>query len=189
MGVSWSHEVYFVVNSDESDYVNSLPERLPGPYHSVPVCEKSYDNNVVHLSSGGYNIFDIFGPEFPRPKSWTGVVHRISPCQGQDFDVVDWIDRTEFDDKYDDLDDEEREECLINPMDDYTDPGSEYWEENSHLNVLYETPDLMEDWDDSETTLDEDDREFDRRYDNWREQIYTTQTQDIQKGINHFRGT
>ena len=184
MGVSYRHEVYFVCSKDESGYVDSLPERLPGPYVDVPVCEKSCDNNVVHLSSGGYNIFDLFDPDFPRPESWTGVVHRISPCQGQDFDVVDWVSRSEFNDKYDILDDEDDG---YNPMDEYTDPGSEYWEMNSELNLLSDYPNLMEDWDGED--VDEEIKEEDRRYQQWLDDINTKQNEDILKGITHFRTT
>ena len=172
MGVSWRHEVYFICRDDESSYLESLPERLPGPHHDVPVVESSYDNDIIHLSSGGYNIFDIFGPDFPRPESWIGVVHRISPCQGQDFDIVDWIDRTEFDDKYDDL---EGEDEGFNPMDEYTDPGSEYWEINEELNVLSETPDF-----------DDEDDDWEDHYDDWMTKINTQQEMDIKKGIEHF---
>lgn len=183
MGVSYHHDVYFICESNESGYVDSLPERLPGVYVDVPVIHKSLDGNVVHLSSGGYNIFDLFDTSFPRPESWSGVVHRISPCQGQDFDVVDWISRDEIDTMYDDC---VGEDDGYNPCQEYTDPTSDYFHDcNPHYNVLSETPNLMSDWDgDDDDEIDEEDR----RYQVWMEQINTTQNQDILDGIRHFQG-
>ena len=136
MGVSWYHEVHFICSEDESEYYNSLPSHLPGVpcIPDPPVYDKSYDDKVVSFSSGGYNIFDLFDSEFPKPESWVGIVHRISPCQGQEFDVVDWVSRDEYDEKYDDIMGEDEG---YNPMNEYTDPSSDYWMEgNPHLIIL-----------------------------------------------------
>ena len=184
MGVSFRHEVYFIVSSDETEYLNNLPEYLPGPWTEAPVIESSYSDNIIHLSSGGYNIFDLFSPSFPRPDSWLGLVHRISPCQGQDFDIVDWISRSEFDDQYEMADDEDED---YNPMAEYTDPDSDYWEMNQELNLLADTPNLMSDYDDEEATLEEEMAEEDRRYQAYLEDIEARQNEDILKGLAHFK--
>ena len=183
MGVSFNHQVYFVCEKDESEYVKELPERLPGGWWGdTPVYDKKVEDNIVSFSSSGYNIYDLFGPDFPRPESWIRCVHRISPCQGQEFDVVDWISRSEFDDKYEDVDDEDEG---YNPMGEYCDPDSEYWEENSHLNVYTHEEEQWTKYRD-EHLVDEDDEDdlMDKfRYEVWEDYIYNTQDKDIRDGL------
>ncbi len=179
MGVSWNHEVYFICENDETTYVESLPDRLPGIVVDNPVYDKKVDGNVVSFNSSGYNIYDLFGHDFPRPESWSMVVHRIIPCQGQEFDVVDWISRSEYDEQMEQYDGDEEDLEFYNPMSDYTDPGSEYWEENSHLNVYSEGPNYND--------LDEDDEEYDdlydQRYEQWYNSVDNCQEKDVQDGI------
>ena len=58
MGVSWNHQVWFVCQEDESSYVESLPDELPGLVTRCPVYNTKVDGNIVSFSSRGYNIYD-----------------------------------------------------------------------------------------------------------------------------------
>ena len=127
MGVSWNHQVWFVCKEDETSYVESLPEYLPGLVTECPVFEPKCENNVVSFSSWGYNIYELFQDNFPRPESWVTCVHRISPSQGQNFDVVDWVSRSEVESHREDEDDEGEEDFFSCTLSEYVDPGSEYW--------------------------------------------------------------
>jgi len=183
MGVSWNHQVWFVCDKDESSYVKDLPEYLEGTVTDTPVYDKKVDGNVVYFESSGYNIYDLFGLEFPRPESWTQCIHRISPCQGQEFDVVDWIDRSEFDDKMSERDEDDIE-WGYNPMNEYTDPGSEYWEENNHLNPYSQFDTKYREFMD---THDEDEEED--FYELFHEWVDQTQTTDVKKGLEMYTKT
>ena len=186
MGVSWNHEVHFVCSDDETDYVKSLKERLPGLTTEVPVHDLKQDENVVSFTSGGYNIFDLFNSNFPRPKSWVGVVHRISPRQGQEFDVVDILSREEIEEKIKDYDAEDLE--FSNPLVEYIDPSSDYWTDcNPHLNIYHEEPtfsDLMSDYDGDD---DKESEEYDKRYQTWLDKQNSLQEMDIKGGIREFK--
>ena len=200
MGVSWCHSVWFVCDQDESEYVNNLPDRVEGMVGDTPVLDQkvSHGGHVVYFTSSGYNIYDLFDSNFPRPESWTNVIHRISPCQGQDFDVVDWVGRDEFEDQLSERD-EDQIEWDYNPLNEYTDPGSDYWTEgNPHLNILSEKNETKswlewrdEKYPDSHPIWESDDLDEDEMYDEFRETFWydyvsKTQSDDIQKGLDLY---
>ena len=163
MGVSWYHEVYVVCDGNPTQIDD---ER----WYDVPVTDQSVDGNILHFTSGGYGIFPLFTSDTKLPNNWVKVSHRIYGCQGQDFDVVDWVSKSEIDDLYSDVDKDENGEYEYEPGYEYTDVGSDYWEGNSHLNVYNSEPDVYDD-------------EYDERYQLWYESMKVNQIKDLIMGI------
>ena len=159
MGVTWFHEVYVVCDGE--------PTKLQDRCSDVPVFDQVITDNVLHFNSGGYGIFPLFMSEFELPTNWVKISHRISPCQGQQFDVVDWVSKTEIDELYHHVDRDEDGEYEYEPGDEYTDPDSDYWEENSQLNLYNTQPDEIDD----------------DTYQEWYDNMVKTQQQDLIKGI------
>ena len=187
MGVSWRHDVWFICDKNETDWLNNLPDRVPGLVTDTPVFDKNGDGRVVSFTSDGYNIFDLFGVNFPRPDSWTNCVHRISPCQGQDFDVVDWVGREEIEEIMSECEvDEDGELESDYRLTEYVDPSGEYWREgNPHLNVYNTENELWSTYYNERYTDDCDEDELQEQFYDWfSDYVRETQTKDINQGLS-----
>ena len=173
MGVSYYHDVYVICRDDQSSY--NLSDRIG----DIPVYDYEVNGNVIHFTSGGYGLFDLFHSEFPLPESWVSVSHRMYGCQGQDWDVVDWVGRDEIESIYEDVDTDENGECEYEPGFEYTDPTSDYWGENNHLNIYSQEPNFYE------MMKDEDDEdEYQTLYDQWLDTMLVHQVNDLKKGLD-----
>lgn len=146
MGMSYDHQVTMVVSEDETTYLEQLEDRLPaGHFYNIetPVYGKSQKGNRITFSSGGYGTFEL--TELPLPNSLIGLVHTISSCQGDEVDMLDMLEKSDFE-----------EEWFVES--DYSNPFSEYWvEDNPQFNLYHETPsyeDLMEDEEELDEELD-----------------------------------
>ena len=120
MGVSYFHTIKVLCEGDVSSF--TLPERI----NNTPVYDLETDGNIVSFTSGGYGLFDLFTSDFPLPDNWVKVSHRMSGCQGQDWDVVDWVSKDEIVSLYEDVDKDENGEYEYEPGYEYTDPTSDY---------------------------------------------------------------
>ena len=73
---------------------------------------------------------------------------------------------------YQDVDRDEDGEYDYEPGYEYTDPQSDYWEENDHLNVYSQQPTI------------EDDDNWEEEYERWTEKMNELQQLDLKKGLS-----
>ena len=188
MGVSWYNKVTFVVTEDETNYLDSLPERLPGiNIDKVPVYDKEVGENTITFTSGGYGLFNPTHPDFPLPKSYTGVVTRTQGLQGQEFDVVDGFSSTELDDyRY------ERDEDgdLVDGDSEPFEPWSEYFTEgNPTFNIYTTQPDVntivTEEMEDNEDF--DDDEYLDKVVELWEDMKEKIQDKNFNQLVTTFK--
>ena len=173
MGLSWTHKVTLVCKEIETEWVKRMPKRFPlaTTYSDGPVELISHVDKLITITSGGYGIFDL--NEISYPDSLVGVVHRISPNQGQEFDIVDEVSIESLIPE-----EEEDDDCLRYEG---CDPGSDYWTEgNPELNIYSDEPtfsDLMSDY---EGPDEEEETEYNKRYEQWMTKQQEAQEKDYE---------
>ena len=97
------HKLVFIVEKDESQHLEDLPEFLPGLnpssshliYHSTPVHEIENGDQTVAFTSGGWGVFNPTDLYFPLPKSMVGFVSWIR-LFNKEFEVIDFFEAKEF---------------------------------------------------------------------------------------------
>ena len=187
MGVSWTHRVTAVCREDEREWLKTLPDELTAAhmYGETPVHDKEGEGRLLTFSSSGYGIFDLNTVDWPA--SLIGVVHRISPNQCQDFDVVDSASAPELygvgDDE--DVDDLTNERGF--PPYEGCDIDSEYWTDedaNAHLNALSEFSEYFKQMPDQVDM--ESDESFDSRYQAWCQTIEQCQEAEYKEMVDQF---